>query len=70
MNETDVSIDISERFSLWKEHVKCESVRGIKSDLIVNNDFLQTVRYESKTFSQHALGAESPSCLVSHSHTA
>ena len=49
----------------WRNSKAC----GIKSDLFVNNDFFQT-GYELKTFSQHALGAESPSCLVSHSHTA
>ena len=42
---------------------------GIKSDLFVNNDVFQT-GYEPKTFSQHGLAAESPSCLVSHSQTA
>ena len=47
MNETDVSIDSSECFSLWKEQAKCE-VCGIKSDLSVNNDVFQT-GYEPKT---------------------
>ena len=32
-NETDVSMDISESFSLWKEQEKCESVRHQKRPL-------------------------------------
>ena len=29
-NDTDISMDISERFSLWKEQAECESVRHQK----------------------------------------
>ena len=47
-NETNISMDISKCFSLWKEQAK-NARGGIKSDLSVNNDAFQySVR--TKTF--------------------
>ena len=68
MSETDVSMDISERFSLWKEQAKCKVVRHQKRPLCEQWGFPERVRVENFS-SEHRLGTESPSCLVSHSQT-
>ena len=58
--KTDVSMDISELFSLWKGQAKCESMRR-QNNLSMSNVAFQT---GYKLFSQHKLDTESPSCLV------
>ena len=68
-NETDVFMETSKRFSLWKEQAKCESMRHQKWPLREQWCFCDRVRAENVSL-QHRLGAESPSCLVSRSQTA
>ena len=62
-------MDISERFSIWKEREKSEVVRHWKRPLYEQWCFPDRVRPENFS-SEHGLSAESPSCLVSRSQTA
>ena len=55
--------------SLWKEQAKCESMRHQKQHLREQWCFPDRVRAENVS-SQHGLGAEIPSCLVSRNQTA
>ena len=47
MNETDVSMDISEHISLWKEQAKCERLRHQKRPFREHGCFPDRVRAEN-----------------------
>ena len=48
-NETDVTTDISERFSLWKEWEKCESVQHWKWPLVLEKTQNYSAEYGIST---------------------